>query len=102
MRIYEITRSFPKDELFGLTSQLRRASSSLGANIAEGCGRETDGDFQRFLQIAFGSLNEVDYHLLLAFDLKIVNEVTYRELLENVLEIKRMMSALIRKINSDR
>ncbi|MBK6748820.1 MAG: four helix bundle protein [Acidobacteria bacterium] len=102
LRIYEITRSFPKEELFGLTSQIRRASSSISANIAEGCGRDSDGDFQRFLQIAFGSVNEVDYHLLLAFDLKIVDEVTYRELLENVIEIKRMLSSLIRKVRMDR
>ena len=102
LRIYEQTRNFPKEELFGLTSQIRRASSSIGANIAEGCGRETDGDFQRFLQIAFGSLNEVDYHLLLAFDLKLLNEPTYQSILEMVVEIKRMLAALIRKVQSDR
>ena len=102
LRIYEQTQNFPKEELFGLTSQIRRASSSIGANIAEGCGRETDGDFQRFLQIAFGSLNEVDYHLLLAFDLKLLNEPTYQSILEMVIEIKRMLAALIRKVQSDR
>ena len=102
LRIYELPRAFPKEELFGLTSQIRRASSSIGANIAEGCGRESDGDFQRFLQIAFGSLNDVDYHLLLAFDLKIIDQSNYQSILEMIIEIKRMLSALIRKVQSDR
>ena len=102
LKIYELTRTFPKEELFGLTSQLRRAASSVSANIAEGCGRETDGDFQRFLQIAFGSISEVDYHLLLARDLKLIDASAYDSLYESVLEIRRMLSTLIRKVNSDR
>ena len=102
LRIYGLTRAFPKEELFGLTSQIRRASSSIAANIAEGCGRETDGDFQRFLQIAFGSLNEVDYHLLLASDLKLLSESDYRSTQQDILELKRMLAALIRKVRLDR
>jgi four helix bundle protein len=71
--ICTLTKSFPKEELFGLTSQMRRASSSVAANIAEGCGRNSNADFQRFLQIAFGSLNEVDYHLRLSRDLNLID-----------------------------
>jgi four helix bundle protein len=64
LEIYELTRTFPKEELFGLTSQLRRASGSVPSNIAESCKRDSNPDFQRFLQFAYGSINEVDYHLL--------------------------------------
>ena len=70
--IYQRTRSFPKDEMYGLTSQIRRASASIGANIAEGCGRRSDAEMRRFIQIARGSASELEYHLLLANDLHFV------------------------------
>ena len=100
--VYKETRSFPKEELFGLTSQIRRASASIGANIAEGCGRSSDGDFSRFLQIAFGSANELDCHLILARDLDLVNSENYQLLYERTYEIKKMLGSLIRKVQSDR
>lgn len=102
LKIYSVTKTFPNDERFGLTSQIRRACSSIPANIAEGCGRETDGDFQRFLQIAFGSVNELDYHLLLARDLGIVELPVYESCFGTLLEVKRMLAALLRKVQSDR
>ena len=80
--VYGHTRAFPKEELFGLTSQIRRACASIPANIAEGCGRGSDGDFQRFLQIAFGSANELDYHLLLAHDLNLIGDQNYNVVTE--------------------
>ena len=67
--VYEATRKFPKEELYGLVSQLRRACSSIPCNIAEGCGRRGNGEFHRFLQIATGSASEVEYQLLLAHEL---------------------------------
>jgi four helix bundle protein len=68
LAVYQGTRTFPKDEIYGLTSQIRRASASIGANIAEGCGRRSDPEMRRFVQIARGSANELEYHLLLAKD----------------------------------
>ena len=72
LAVYQVTSTFPKSEIFGLTAQLRRSSSSIAANLAEGCGRDTDGDFRRFCSVAGGSASETEYHLLLARDLGIV------------------------------
>src|SRR5437667_4861879 len=78
--VYGITRTFPREELYGLTSQLRRSASSIGANIAEGCGRRSDGEMARFLQIARGSASEIEYHVLLARDLRYLREEEYHQL----------------------
>ena len=93
--IYNITRTFLKEERFGLTSQLRRAASSIAANIAEGCGRSTRIDFRRFLDLAMGSASEVEYFLLLAFDLGLITAVSYDPAEKNITEIKRMLSGFI-------
>jgi four helix bundle protein len=100
LHVYKITNTFPKEELFGLTSQMRRSSSSIPTNIAEGCGRGSDADFQRFLQIAFGSLSELDYQLILAGDLGFVGPKRQAELAASLLEIRRMLATLIRKVRS--
>ncbi len=91
--VYIVTRAFPKEEIYGLTSQMRRASASIGANIAEGVCRKGDG---RFLQIAMGSASEVEYRLLLARDLKILRLDDYGALCARVIEVKRMLASLIR------
>jgi four helix bundle protein len=78
--VYQKTRSFPKEEMYGLTSQMRRSAASVGANIAEGCGRRSDGEMRRFLQIARGSANELEYHLLLAKDLHLLQDAEFAEL----------------------
>lgn len=96
--IYVITRSFPKDEMYGLTSQVRRSASSIGANIAEGCGRHSDGEMTRFLQIARGSASETEYHLLLAKDLGLLSEAEFRKAEHKLLEVQRMLTALVQKV----
>jgi four helix bundle protein len=98
LEIYSASRSFPKDELYGLTSQVRRASASIGANIAEGSCRKGDIEFGRFLQIAMGSASELEYHLLLAHDLHILQRMDYERLSDGVVEVKRMLASLIRSI----
>jgi four helix bundle protein len=102
LSIYESTKNFPKEELFGLTSQIRRAVTSISTNIAEGCGRSSDPDLSRFLQIAFGSACEVEYQLILAKDLKYVDGVTYTDLNRELLAVKKMLASLISKIRADR
>jgi four helix bundle protein len=84
--------------LYGLTSQTRRAAVSIAANIAEGCGRATDADFARFLEIASGSASELEYHLLLACELKFLQTEEHNSLAANVREVKRMLSSLIQRL----
>ncbi|MFL9830100.1 four helix bundle protein [Flavobacterium sp. ST-87] len=97
--VYRITIAFPKDEIFGLISQMKRSSSSIPTNIAEGCGRNSDKDFCRFLYIAFGSANELEYQLLLSIDLKFIEFENGQKLLFQVEEIKKMLNSLISKLN---
>jgi len=99
--IYKVTASFPKEELYGLTSQIRRAATSIPANIAEGCGRSGKPDFMRFCHIAMGSASELEYHLLLARDLDLLNNPDHRKLTGQVVEVKQMLTAFVRKLNAD-
>jgi four helix bundle protein len=98
LEIYRVTKKFPKEELYGLSSQLRRASSSIPTNIAEGCGRGTDPDFKRMLQIANGSASETDYHIILCRDLGYIDKSESDRLEELLVEIKRMLGGLINKL----
>ena len=77
LAVYELTATFPREELYGLTAQLRRAGSSIAANLAEGCGRNGDAELARFCSIAMGSASELEYHLLLARDLKLIQPKDY-------------------------
>ena len=96
--VYRATASFPKAERYGLTSQIRRAASSVPSNIAEGCGRGSGPDFARFLQIATGSANEVDYQLLLTRDLGFLEEQVYLPLSADTVRVRRMLIALIQRV----
>jgi four helix bundle protein len=98
LAVYQHTRKFPKEEMYGLTSQLRRASASIGANIAEGCGRRSDAEMKRFLQIARGSANEVEYHLLLARDLQYLPAEEFNDLEGKMHEVQRMLASLVQRL----
>ena len=101
LAVYRATAAFPREELYGLTSQLRRACSSIAANLAEGCGRNGDAEFARFCSMAMGSASELEYHLLLAKDLQLINLADYEELGQGTIELKRMLTALMQKLNAD-
>lgn len=95
---YAATKGFPREEQFGLTSQVRRASASLAANIAEGQGRETTGSFVQFLRIAQGSLKELETHLILARRIDYFDEATEHQLLENCEELGKIIRGLTRAL----
>ena len=99
--IYKATAAFPKEELYGLISQMRRAVVSIAANIAEGCGRGGNADFARFLQIAFGSASELEYLLLLSRDIEYLKPADYERYSADVMEIKRMLTGLMQKLRED-
>jgi four helix bundle protein len=101
LRLYKVTSAFPKEELYGLTSQIRRASASIPSNIAEGCGRNTQTELARFIHIASGSASELDYHLLLAHDLGFLNQEIYLELDNMISEIKRMLHGFEKTVSSN-
>ncbi|HZP02361.1 MAG TPA: four helix bundle protein [Terriglobia bacterium] len=101
LSISKATKAFPKDETYGLTSQLRRAASSIPANIAEGCPRGTGSEFRHFLQIAMGSASELEYHILLAHELGYLASSQHKLLADGVTEVKRMLTSFIQRLRAD-
>ena len=100
LRVYRLSRQLPADERFGLSSQIRRAASAIPANIAEGCGRRGRSELRQFLHISMGSANELEYFLLLAQDLQLIDIVAHREAEAELLEIKRMLAGLLQRLGS--
>ena len=98
LHLYKISRRFPRDEVYGLTAQLRRAAASIGANLAEGCGRHTDNEMSRFLKITLGSASELDYHLLLARDLEWLASEDYEYAEKELIRIRKMLRAFLTTI----
>jgi four helix bundle protein len=101
LAVYQVTAAFPREELYGLTSQLRRCSASIPANLAEGCGRNGDAEFARFCSIAIGSASELEYHLLLAKDLKMIKPKDHAELSERAIEIQKKLTGLHQKLKAE-
>jgi four helix bundle protein len=93
LSIYKVTQNFPKEELYGLTSQMRRSAASIPANIAEGCGKDSELELARYMQISMGSASELEYHLLLAKDLNFMDTA--------IIEIKKMLASFIKRIRDD-
>ena len=98
LKIYEVTNSFPKEEIWGLTSQIRRSAVSVPSNIVEGKARGSRKDFKRFLLIARGSLEEVKYQSLLAKELKYMNDEQYEEVAAMIDNVGRLLGGMIRKV----
>ena len=101
LETYRITTGFPREELYGVTSQLRRACISIPANIAEGCGREGEAELRRFLRIGLGSANELEYHLLLAKDLGFLSSKEHERIVGKLIEVKRMLTVFSKKLGAD-
>ncbi|GAB5494342.1 MAG: four helix bundle protein [Phototrophicaceae bacterium] len=98
LAIYQATQTFPREELYGLTSQIRRAAASIPANIAEGCGKNSEAKLARYMQISMGSASELEYHLLLAKDLTYLEETQYEELNDATVEVKKMLAPFIKRL----
>lgn len=100
LEVYGVTKQFPKEEIYCLTNQLRKAACSIPANIAEGCGKNSQAEFAHFLNISLGSANEAEYFLILSKDLKYLDENIFETLIKIINEIKAMLIALISKVRS--
>ena len=100
LRLYSLTATFPREEVYGLTGQIRRAASSVPANIAEGCGRGGNAELSRYLRIALGSASELEYHLQLAHDLNYLGDEDHSSTTADVTEIKRMLTGLTRRLST--
>ena len=100
LSIYNVTKSFPREEIYSLTNQLRRAASSIPANIAEGCGKNSKADLANFLNISLGSANEAEYFLILSKDLNYLPLLLFNELDDTINQIKAILISLIQKVRA--
>jgi len=100
LRLYQSSRSFPKEEFYGLTSQMRRSAISMGANLAEGCGRQTTPELARFVRISMGSASELDYHLLLAHDFGYLQSEEHKDLCLELTRVRKMLASLLAALES--
>src|SRR5215470_18961023 len=96
--LYRLSRDFPKEEIYGVTSQVRRSAMSIGANLAEGCGRRTSGELARFVRVALGSASELDYHLLLSRDLKFLKNEDFERCKKNLTEVRKMLWSFLNSV----
>lgn len=102
LRVYELTTNFPKEEVYGLVTQMRRSASSIPTNIAEGCGRGSDSQFAYFLNIALGSASELEYQIISSNDLRFVSDGNCQIILDELIEVKKMLSKLYKTVGRKR
>ena len=100
LAIYKSTERFPKQELYSLTNQIQRAAVSIPANIAEGCGKDSDAELKRYFTIAMGSASELEYLLLLAHDPGYLQENIYQSMQNDLVETRKMLNAFIQKLKA--
>jgi four helix bundle protein len=98
LELYRVSRGFPREEIYGITSQLRRAAGSIGANLAEGCGRRSSAELARFVRIAMGSASELDYHLLLFRDLGLMNGDDFARTANELTEVRKMLTSFLSSV----
>ena len=101
LEIYKITSGFPREERYGLTSQIRRSCASIPTNISEGCGRSRDTELARFIEIAIGSASELEYLLLLSRELELINEADFTLLIAEAIEVKKMLISFFQKLKAN-
>jgi four helix bundle protein len=101
LEIYKITSGFPREEMYGLTSQMRRSCASIPTNISEGCGRSRDTELARFIEIAIGSASELEYLLQLSRDLALIKEVDFKLLIAETVEVKKMLISFFQKLKAN-
>jgi four helix bundle protein len=98
--VYKATSHFPKEEIYGITSQLRRSCASIATNIAEGSGRSGDAEFSRYVNYAIGSASETEYHIILAHDLGYLDDQNYTRFTKDLTELKQMLISLYKKLKA--
>lgn len=98
LKVYTVTETYPKREDFRLVSQMQRSSSSIPTNIAEGCGRDSEAELARFMQISMGSASELEYQFILSRDLDYIDSIKYLELNNAVVEVKKMLARFIKTL----
>jgi len=98
LELYRVSQKFPRDEIYGITSQLRRAAVSIGANLAEGCGRRTANELARFVRIALGSASELDYHLLISRDLGFMSGDDFASASAALTEVRKMLTSFLQSV----
>jgi four helix bundle protein len=101
LKVYHTTQDFPKEELYGLTNQMRRSSASIPTNIAEGCGQNSKPETIHFFTVAMGSSSELEYQMILAHDLHYLDDKIFFELTEEIVHVRRMLYAFAQKLKSD-
>ena len=98
LELYRVSRQFPREEIYGITGQLRRAAVSIGANLAEGCGRRTSNELARFVRIAMGSASELDYHLLLSRELGFMTGDDFASASATLTEVRKMLTSFLQSV----